>query len=228
MIIDPVQNAVRHWIIGVLAGAAFLGLLAASNAQVDAPIRSPLSQQAWDELERLTDAILGQEKRSASVEQRNRAFAAAVRKQAASHASEESGRYLSGMCDPTYSLSPGLDRDTTCEMEKATFQMDYWLAMQGDYTAQQGLAWCFEIPQGTATRCAKVVQPNQSLSCAWQIVALSSGGAYVSSFDVTHYRNRCTKLPRWEMEEAQAAALALFSRIYHKPLPGVLPPVPAR
>lgn len=140
---------------------------------------------------------------------RLRGFEEQVRRQAALHASE-SRAFILETCDPP----PATER--TCAQEKARFQRRYWFALQGDYRAQKGVALCFAEKGRPA--CAGV-RRSRVMQCAWQLVMLSSGNPELEESDVDDFKADCEKLHPVDTERFWAKAAAIFSRIYHRPLP---------
>ena len=151
--------------------------------------------------------------------QSSQCYLEALRKEAEPH-EDESARFLSGLCEPPY-VSPDLGKEGTCELDKAKFQVNYWLALQGDHHAQKNVIFCFE-KGGTDKPCSGTVRPNAILSCAWELVALLSGSPDVDPYDLIGYKQDCErKLLPSDRDWVQSEAFALFSRIYHRPLPSV-------
>ena len=151
----------------------------------------------------------------------NDAWVEEMRKQTMQHP-DESSTSLSGRCDPEPSMHIiDIDDQTKhCDYEKITFRRNYWFALQGDYRAQQYVAFCFG--KGHYKYCSRIAQPSELMSCAWSLVALSSGSPLVEPGDVDLYRSVCEEYNAYERDAFRAQAFALFSQIYHKPLPGVL------
>ena len=174
-------------------------------------IMGQASLEAWQAAKAATGAT--------TLDKINDAWVEEMRKQTMQHPDELSTS-LSGQCD----LSPaderlyGRDKDQHCEWEKLNFRRNYWFALQG--RAQQGLALCFG--EGHYKYCSRIAQPSELMSCAWSLVALSSGSPLVEPADVDLYRSVCEEYDASERDAFRAQAFALFSQIYHKPLPGVL------
>ena len=111
-----------------------------------------------------------------------------MRKQTMQHP-DESSTSLSGQCE----LDPGQQRsyddrakNQLCEWEKLNFRRNYWFALQGDYRAQKYLAFCFADTSGKYQPCSRIAQPSEIMSCAWSLVAISSGRPLVEA-DVDSY-----------------------------------------
>lgn len=198
-----------------VAVAALSGLLATALGRPSWE-QTPLMRQAWEEIHREDDAMPGKDQ--ATAEQRNRYYNEVKRKYGARYASDEVASFYSGACEP-FDQREGVDKNASCEEAKAMFQLYYALGLKGDYDAQIEVSYCFA--EGIRT-CSKVVRGNNALSCAWLAVAIMSGSEYVRSDDVFGYQVECAKLRRyWE-----ADAFALFSRIYHRPMPVSSLPAP--
>ena len=162
-----------------------------------------------------------------------------MRKQTMQHP-DESSTSLSGQCE----LDPGQQRsyddrakNQLCEWEKLNFRRNYWFALQSDHRAQKYLAFCFADTSAENQPCSRIAQPSEIMSCAWSLVAISSGSplveADVDSYDfaksqydddVNSFYSVCEEYNAYVRDAVRAQASALFSQIYHKPLPGVLPP----
>jgi hypothetical protein len=160
-------------------------------------------------------------------EARIKANEAEWEKQAKLHA-QLSKPFLHGTCQPNRKDEENnkvlLERN--CEGTEIVFQRDYWLALQGDNSAQRSVARCFQddVPQATdlAYRwpCHRVVYPDETMMCAWYLVASSSG--HPKSADAAEYYgyiNECDKKPLYLRQAILGTASDLFLRIYHRPMP---------
>jgi hypothetical protein len=106
------------------------------------------------------------------------------------------------------------------------FVRNYWLALQSDDSAQMDVAFCFQQDTPNAEDlamrwpCFRVARANETMQCAWLLVAMSSG--YPGSDKAAEqfgYVNECDKKP-WSARQATlGTASDLFQRIYHRPLP---------
>jgi hypothetical protein len=154
------------------------------------------------------------------------AFSAEMRKQAEQHA--DAKPFLHGECQPNdeseQSNKESLLR--SCKDNETTFQRDYWLALQGDHEAQESVARCFEddTPRATALRfrwpCHRVVSPDETVMCAWYLVAASSGHPKSAhSAEQYGYVYECDKKTMYERQAILGTASELFLRIYHRPIP---------
>jgi hypothetical protein len=106
------------------------------------------------------------------------------RKQAERHA-DESKPFLQ-MCQPLREEGRIKEEGDTphewfCQFDKTRFQIDYWLALQGDHQAQENVAYCFREGVATSTifsirwPCYGVVRTDETAMSAWLLVAASSG-----------------------------------------------------
>ena len=154
------------------------------------------------------------------------AFIAETRKQAEQHADAEP--FLHGTCQPTdeseQSNKEVLERG--CKGDETTFQRNYWLALQGDHQAQEGVALCFQDDYPRATDlgfrwpCHRVVSPDETVMCAWYLVAASSGHPKsADSAEKYGYVYECDKKTMYERQAILGTASELFLRIYHRPIP---------
>jgi hypothetical protein len=155
------------------------------------------------------------------------AFESEERKQAEQHA-DESKPFLHGTCLPNdeseENNKEALERN--CKSEETHFQRNYWLALQGDHQAQGAVADCFQNDVLQATLplarwpCHRVVYPDETMMCAWYLVAASSGHPKsAEAAEQYGYVNECDKKPLYERQTILGTASALFLRIYNRPLP---------
>jgi hypothetical protein len=109
-----------------------------------------------------------------------------------------------------------------CKYEEKQFQLNYWLALQGDHQAQENVASCFNYygPAPAIQNCNRVVDPDKNMMCAWYLVAASSGHPESSkSAEKYGYVEECDKKPMYERQAILGTASELFLRIYHRPMP---------
>lgn len=118
------------------------------------------------------------------------------------------------------------DPDSGCRFARTDFQRDYWFALEGDNGAQMNVASCFQNgePRATAPEakwpCHRVVMPNETMMCAWYLVAASSGHPKsAKAAEYFGYVYECDKRPWAERQAILGTASQLFERIYHRPLP---------
>jgi hypothetical protein len=137
-------------------------------------------------------------------EARLEVFAAETRKQGEQHA-DASRPFLHGTCQPNdegeKSNKEVLERG--CKDDQSRFQRDYWLALQGDHQAQENVAFCFKDDTPSATGlgyrwpCHRVAAPDETVMCAWYLIAASSGHPKSARSAETYgYVDECDKKPR--------------------------------
>jgi hypothetical protein len=154
------------------------------------------------------------------------AYTAETRKQAEQHA--DAKPYLHGTCQPNdeseQSNKEVLERG--CKGAERVFQRDYWLALQGDHQAQESIARCFQDDTPRATDlgfrwpCHRVVWADETVMCAWYLVAASSGHPKsADSAEKYGYVYECDKKTMYERQAILGTASELFLRIYHRPIP---------
>jgi len=154
------------------------------------------------------------------------AFIAETRKQTEQHA--DAKPFLHGTCQPN-SESEQSNKETllrNCKDNETMFQRNYWLALQGDHEAQERVAWCFQDDRPRATAldsrwpCHRVVRPDETVMCAWYLVAASSGHPKSAhSAEQYGYVYECDKKTMYERQAILGTASELFLRIYHRPIP---------
>ena len=157
---------------------------------------------------------------------RMEAAIAEERKQAEQHA--DAKPFLHGTCQPN-DESEQSNKETllrNCKGQETMFQRDYWLALQGDHEAQERVAWCFQdgLPRATMLSirwpCHRIVNPDETVMCAWYLVAASSGHPKSAhSAEQYGYVYECDKKMMYERQAILGTASELFLRIYHRPLP---------
>jgi len=155
------------------------------------------------------------------------AFDAEQQKQAEQHA-DVSKPFLHGMCESNDEKEQNnkevLQRG--CKRSLIDFQLDFWFALQGDHGAQMGVAGCFEngAPLGNPLffqwPCHRVVSPDETVMCAWYLVAASSGHPKSAEAAERYgYVYECDKKAFIERQVILGTASELFLRIYKRPLP---------
>jgi hypothetical protein len=147
------------------------------------------------------------------------------RKQAEQHA-DASKPFLSQECRPNDEGEKNKELEWGCKFDETRFQRFYWFALQGDHQAQEYVASCFEnnVPSALslASRwpCHRVVNADETMMCAWYLVAASSGHPKsAKSAEKYGYIYECDKKPMYERQAILGTASALFLRIYHRPMP---------
>jgi hypothetical protein len=108
-----------------------------------------------------------------------------------------------------------------CKYHEKQFELKYWLALQGDHQAQEGIADCFNYygPAPAIQNCNRVVDRDENMMCAWYLVAASSGHPESSkSAEKYGYIEECDKKPIYERQAILGTASALFLRIYQRPM----------
>lgn len=154
------------------------------------------------------------------------AFIAELQKQGAQHP-DAAKPFLHGRCQPN-EQSEQTSKEALlrgCKHDEAMFQRDYWLALQGDHKAQEHVAWCSQDDTratmlATKWPCHRVVEANETMMCAWYLVAASSGHPESShSAEQYGYVYECDKKPMYVRQAILGTASELFLRIYHRPLP---------
>ena len=160
-------------------------------------------------------------------EARLKAFEAEQQKQIEPHV-DLSKPFLHGTCQPNDEKEKN-DKEALkrgCEFDEINFQRNYWLALQGDHQTQELVAWCFENdwPQATMLsarwHCHRVVYPDETMMCAWYLVAASSGHPKSAEAAESYgYVHECDKKPLYERQAILGTASNLFLRIYHRPMP---------
>jgi hypothetical protein len=115
--------------------------------------------------------------------------------------------------------------ERNCAYKKMEFQRNYWFALQGDHLAQKDIAFCFSEGSPNASvvdsyrwPCHRVAHPNETMMCAWYLVAASSGHPK-SEQAARDYWDECDKKPLYMRQAILGTASELFLRIYHRPLP---------
>jgi hypothetical protein len=162
-----------------------------------------------------------------TAEARSKAFFVEEQKQAEQHA-DVSKPFLHGGCQPNNETEENdkKAREDGCKFDEIQFQRNYWLALQGDHQAQEAVARCFENDGPNATvlsfrwPCSRVVDADESMMCAWYLVAMSSGHPdSAKSAEQYGYVYECDKKPLYVRQVILGTASELFLRIYHRPIP---------
>jgi hypothetical protein len=146
-----------------------------------------------------------------------------IQKLAEQHADAGSRPFLHGGCQPwtNEELKSKEFLKKSCKNEEISFQLYYWLALQGDHQAQENVADCFNYygPAPAIQNCNRVVDPDKNMMCAWYLVAASSGHPESSkSAEKYGYIEECDKKPIYERQAILGTASALFLRIYQRPM----------
>jgi hypothetical protein len=179
---------------------------------------SPGSQADWEAWQASAAAD------AQTYDARMEAFIAEEQKQGQQHAAV-SQPFLSVFCKPNFKEEESDPKrlERGCNFDRADFQRNYWLALQGDHRAQEGIAYCFAesaVSKAYPWPCHLVVVPNETQMCAWYLVAASSGNPN-SPHAAEEYGWvwECDKKPFYERQAILGTATDLFQRIYHRPLP---------
>ncbi len=102
---------------------------------------------------------------------------------------------------------------TWCKTEQTRFLDLYRKSLEKDYHSQRSVAACL------FNGCDGAVTVDKSQACAWRLLILESGYAFIDVTDESNFRSDCRGQETDEArEKVRAIAQALMMRIYAKPL----------